>query len=132
GQRMILSNNHVLAASNDARRGDAILQPGPADSGTREDVIGTLERFAEIRFEGLAGERASMLRRLAARLGFRTKPNFVDAAIARPTRDELVSDEILDVNRVPGIAEAEVGLRVMKSGRTTGVTAGKILATDAT
>ena len=132
GRRMILSNNHVLANSNDARRGDAILQPGPADSGTQEDVIGTLERFVEIKFERSAGGRTSLFRRLAARLGFRATPNFVDAAIARPTRDDIVSDEILDVSRVPGIADAEVGLRVMKSGRTTGVTAGKILATDAT
>src|SRR2546422_1198252 len=50
GRRVVLSNNHVLAASNNARIGDLILQPGPADSGTREDAIATLERFVEIRF----------------------------------------------------------------------------------
>jgi hypothetical protein len=35
GQWMMLSNNHVLANSNDAEIGDPILQPGPFDSGFR-------------------------------------------------------------------------------------------------
>ena len=137
GRRVILSNNHILANSNEARRGDPILQPGPADSGTRADVIGRLERFVEIRFEETAGwSPGALLRRLAERLGIRAVPprpkNLVDAAIATPERDDLVSDEILELQRVPGLAEAGVGLRVRKSGRTTGVTEGKILATDAT
>ena len=29
GERLILSNNHVIANSNDAAIGDQILQPGP-------------------------------------------------------------------------------------------------------
>ncbi len=33
GAPLMLSNNHVLANSNDATVGDAILQPGPADGG---------------------------------------------------------------------------------------------------
>jgi hypothetical protein len=33
GAPLMLSNNHVLANSNDATPGDAILQPGPADGG---------------------------------------------------------------------------------------------------
>jgi hypothetical protein len=33
GQKVILSNNHVLANSNDAEIGDPILQPGPFDGG---------------------------------------------------------------------------------------------------
>ena len=137
GRRVILSNNHVVGNSNDGRPGDPILQPGPADSGTGADVIGRLERFVEIRFEETAGwSPGALLRRLAERLGIRAVPprpkNLVDAAIATPERDDLVSDEILELQRVPGLAEAGVGLRVRKSGRTTGVTEGKILATDAT
>jgi len=139
GRRVVLSNNHILANSNAARIGDPILQPGPADSGTRDDAIATLERFIEIRFEdSMAGgwSLARALHRLAERLGIRraaTLPrNLVDAAIATPLRDDLVSDSILDLDRTPGIAEAGVGTRVRKSGRTTGVTEGKIVATDAT
>ncbi|MEQ8975381.1 MAG: hypothetical protein RIE73_33970 [Coleofasciculus sp. C1-SOL-03] len=43
---VILSNNHVLANSNQAQVGDPIIQPGSADGGTIEsDTIATLERF---------------------------------------------------------------------------------------
>ncbi|HTD80776.1 MAG TPA: hypothetical protein VK723_01370, partial [Thermoplasmata archaeon] len=139
GRRVVLSNNHVLAASNAARIGDPILQPGPADSGTRDDAIATLERFVEIRFEDTMAGGWSLgrwLRRLAERLGLRPAAapprNFVDAAIAKPIRDDLVADSILELERTPGIAEAGVGTTVRKSGRTTGVTEGKIVATDAT
>ncbi|KXK54437.1 MAG: hypothetical protein UZ13_00154 [Chloroflexi bacterium OLB13] len=33
GEKLLLSNNHVFANSNDAQVGDSILQPGPADGG---------------------------------------------------------------------------------------------------
>ncbi len=53
GEKLILSNNHVLANSNDAQQGDAILQPGPADGGQNPgDRVATLERFVRIRFVG--------------------------------------------------------------------------------
>ncbi|EGL82757.1 hypothetical protein CathTA2_1765 [Caldalkalibacillus thermarum TA2.A1] len=45
----ILSNNHVLANSNDASLGDAILQPGPYDGGKEdEDTVARLSRFIPI------------------------------------------------------------------------------------
>ncbi|MCC6805714.1 MAG: hypothetical protein IT319_22725 [Anaerolineae bacterium] len=51
GESLILSNNHVLANSNDALIGDAILQPGAIDGGQNPaDVVATLERFVRIRF----------------------------------------------------------------------------------
>lgn len=50
-RRMILSNNHVLANSNAAQLGDAIIQPGRVDGGSRPgDVIAVLERFVPINF----------------------------------------------------------------------------------
>ena len=53
GERLILSNNHVLANSNDAAKGDAILQPGPADGGQNPaDVVAHLERFIPLAFIG--------------------------------------------------------------------------------
>ncbi|MDE2635924.1 MAG: hypothetical protein OXI30_06130 [Chloroflexota bacterium] len=51
GEPLILSNNHVLANSNDAEIGDAILQPGPTDHGVRpDDVVAKLHRFEMLRF----------------------------------------------------------------------------------
>ena len=56
GEPLLLSNNHVLANSNDAEIGDAILQPGPTDHGLRpDDAVGKLHRFEMLRFYGDAG-----------------------------------------------------------------------------
>lgn len=53
GEPLILSNNHVLANSNEALIGDPILQPGPTDHGARpDDVIAQLLRFERIYYEG--------------------------------------------------------------------------------
>lgn len=53
GERLILSNNHVLANANDARAGDAVLQPAPRDGGkTPGDVVAHLERFIPLHFIG--------------------------------------------------------------------------------
>ena len=53
GEPLILSNNHVLANSNDAVIGDAILQPGPTDHGVRpDDAVAKLHRFEMIRYYG--------------------------------------------------------------------------------
>ena len=56
GEPLILSNNHVLANSNDAEIGDAILQPGPTDHGVRpDDVVAKLHRFEMLRFYNESG-----------------------------------------------------------------------------
>ncbi len=53
GEPLILSNNHVLANSNDATIGDVILQPGPTDHGVRpDDVVAQLHRFERIYYHG--------------------------------------------------------------------------------
>lgn len=53
GEKLMLSNNHVLANSNDASIGDAILQPGPTDGGNNPgDMVARLERFVRIRYVG--------------------------------------------------------------------------------
>ena len=136
GRRFILSNNHVLADSNRARSGDPILQPGPADGGTRDDTIATLETFVPLRFDAPDRGFLAFLRRLATRLGVRpaakAPANLVDAAIARPVRDDAVDDAVLGLDRPGGVGDAEVGDAVRKSGRTTGLTEGRVLATDAT
>lgn len=52
-RRMILSNNHVLANSNNARLGDHIIQQGRADGGLApRDLIAVLERFVPVNFSG--------------------------------------------------------------------------------
>ena len=53
GQKLILSNNHVLANVNTASIGDAIMQPGAADGAVYpDDRIAVLDRFIPIQFPG--------------------------------------------------------------------------------
>ncbi|MEM7225486.1 MAG: hypothetical protein AAF495_21090 [Pseudomonadota bacterium] len=111
---LILSNNHVLANSNQAQLGDLILQPGPVDGGVfPADGIATLERFEPIVF-GASGY------------------NLVDAAVARPTFTRNVIPAIIGAVIPRGVDQAVVGGQVIKAGRTTQVTVGRVLATNAT
>ncbi|HEX9340449.1 MAG TPA: hypothetical protein VF992_04680 [Thermoplasmata archaeon] len=126
GVRMILSNNHVLANANAAAIGDAILQPGPYDGGTDQDRIATLETFVPIVFDGFLDFLLSLF-------GIaRPVRNVVDAALGKPLNDADVSDKILEIGSVSGTATGTIGMRVRKSGRTTGVTEGQITAVAAT
>ena len=134
GRRLILSNNHVLANSNNAAVGDPILQPGAIDGGRDPlDRIARLDRFALLQFIeepsrcGVANVVVRVGNALAAALGskhrlaaFRFDPqasNRVDAAAALPTDDAAISDEILDIGVPAGTAPAELMMRVRKSGR---------------
>jgi hypothetical protein len=58
--------------------------------------------------------------------------NQVDAAVARPVEGIEVSDEILDIGVIGGVTPAKLGMRVRKSGRSTGFTTGTITILDAT
>ena len=142
GEAVILSNNHVLADSNEAKAGDRILQPGPYDGGRPQDAIAELAEYVPIQFRD---QDLSRLGRLLERtlgpllapigLGVRRLPsgntNIVDAAIAKPLEADLVAPDILEIGRVAGTAEATIGMRVRKSGRTTGLTRGRVTALDA-
>jgi hypothetical protein len=148
GEIFILSNNHVLANSNDASPGDAILQPGPHDGGKYpDDQIADLMGFVPISFIGLpstcrtAKAVAAFLNGIAEIIGSGTRlnavnelagDNLVDAAIARPIDDADVSDQILEIGPIKGTARAELGMAVQKSGRTTGFTQGEIQQVDVT
>lgn len=128
GRVYILSNNHVLANSNNAQAGDPAYQPGPFDGGTAADQIATLADFQTITFTSTAS-------------------NTMDAAVA------LSSIDVLD-NAVPaddgygmpnstiygdvdgdGLFDdrnALLGLPVQKYGRTTKLTRGQITGINAT
>ena len=104
----ILSNNHVLANSNDASIGDDQLQPGSFDGGNApEDVIGTLADFEEISF---------------------SDSNIMDAAIALVDPSDVSGATPEDAYGAPGtnVQEAQIGMGVQKYGRTTGHTTGTV------
>ncbi|MFC7306625.1 hypothetical protein ACFQVC_20650 [Streptomyces monticola] len=117
----ILSNNHVLADSNRAQLGSAIVQPGVFDGGQDPaDRIGTLERFITIQF--------------APQIPLERHNNVVDAALGRvefqdATREQYFSGAPRAWRRKANVA---VGDLVKKSGRTTNISFGRIISVDAT
>lgn len=118
GDYLILSNNHVLANTNDAEPGDLILQPGPFDGGVfPSDGCAVLERFEPIQLSS-----------------FQSTPgyNLVDAAVARPLSSRDVTASIIGLAMPRGIDQALVGTQVIKLGRTTQITTGFVLITNAT
>jgi hypothetical protein len=148
GERLILSNNHVLANSNDATVGDPILQPGTADDGREDlDTIAELARFCPIQFVSEPATCAIALGVVAVGnwmaklvgshhrlMAYQSNPqavNTVDAAVARPLNQADILDEILEIGTVAGTVEASLGMAVRKSGRTTGLTTGQIAVMDA-
>ena len=147
GDPLILSNNHVLANSNQAKVGDPIYQPGPADGGTAADKIATLADFMPIDFGQqpsqcqVADSIAGILNALAGVIGSSHRlqtvqqtpgTNSMDAALARPDSPELVIPEILGLGRPVGTGEPRLGLAVQKMGRTTGLTQGMVTQIDVT
>jgi len=148
GTVYILSNNHVLANSNDAEIGDPILQPGPYDGGQYpQDHIANLSEFIPIEFAGqgsscpIGGLAASVLNGLALMSGSKTRliptrvqavDNLVDCAIAKPLNEFDVKNEILGIGAIQGVSEASLGSEVKKSGRTTGLKSSFIQQIDVT
>lgn len=102
GKPSILSNWHVLAGSATASPGDDIVQPGPHDGGRApRDVVGRLDRM------------------LLDKDG--------DAAIAVLNDARPFDPGIIDVNIIPdNLADPQIGDEVIKSGRSTQVTRGRV------
>jgi len=153
GEPLILSNNHVLAntsAGKDgrARVGDLILQPAMYDGGQQpDDVIGTLKRFVPIYLQApevTCPRAVGVQRGLNAllqifvpdyRVEFRRigrRDNLVDAAVAEPEDPGAVSFDIMGIGELQGTRQPEEGLRVRKSGRSSGLNEGRITVLDAT
>lgn len=113
-RHLILSNNHVLADSNDGRVNDSIIQPGRADGGSHPaDRIAVLARWVPINFGGAA--------------------NLVDAAFGWAWHQRIRGEQYYLSNGRPAFYRtgtapraASLGLIVGKSGRTTGLTMGRV------
>ncbi|MGI4896746.1 MAG: hypothetical protein ACRYF3_16695 [Janthinobacterium lividum] len=107
----VLSNNHVLANSDQAALDDPVLQPGPYDGGQSGDRVGRLARAVVLDAGG---------------------GNAVDAALAllEDVADASRVDPTYPVGRLLGWAEPDDEMRVEKVGRTTGHTRGRVSAIE--
>lgn len=126
GDKVILSNCHVLANEGNAAVNDLIYQPGCLDArGDRSfkgwtnprdlPYIAQLKAFSDIVPGAI---------------------NYHDSAIAKLPR-EVIEQDLIDLkypilNRpIKGFAEATVNMSVHKCGRTTGYTTGRVIAVNA-
>ena len=110
GKFLILSNSHVLANSGLGKKGDRILYPGDADGGKAPaDIVGKLFDFVQFKVGN------DFL-------------NHVDAAVALPLDDRLgdLTSEIKGLFIPKGTAKAARDMEVVKVGRTTGKTKGRV------
>jgi len=145
GTLAILSNNHVLANTNEASIGSAVLQPGTYDGGTLVDRIATLSEFVTINFgDGPGGDLPpgclDMISNLLGGLfGGKKKtygivqpnPNEVDCALALVVDAKDTDLTILrGVGRPLRVASAELGDAVEKCGRTTELKRGIVEQVD--
>lgn len=127
GKVYILSNNHVLANSNDALINDATLQPGPFDGGVYPtDSMASLADFQVIDFSGGNNTMdAAISLTSAANFGNSTP---LDDGYGMPSAalfGDANSDGVFD-NKA-----ALLGLAVEKYGRTTKLTHGTITGINA-
>lgn len=106
GDKMILSNWHVLAGRWHARAGWPIYQPGRGDGGTGADTVARLSRHA-----------------MEANL---------DAAVAELTSSRPLTNDQLGLDPVTGVDWAQLGMEVIKSGRKTDVTYGLVTGVEGT
>ncbi len=106
GAKMLLSNWHVLVGVWEAQPGWPIYQPGQGDGGTAADTVATLSRDA-----------------MASRL---------DAAVAELTGVRALINNQFDLAPVKGVGWAVQGMQVVKSGRGSQVTRGRVAGIEGT
>lgn len=114
GKYVIHTNVHV--GSEDPRLGlsqqsTRNCQPGPHDGDIQEDDMGDMTRMILLEED---------------------YPAFNDSCIVSPDNPEDVSPEVLGLGVPEGVCTVSVGDEVRKSGRTTSVTQGTVLSTNAT
>ena len=112
GRRALLTNAHVAAPhwAGEVKAGDPVCQPGPYDGGRPEDAVARLLAWAPID---------------------PGKPNRADCALA------AIDEPAVDwrIEGIPSVyekaGEAQPGEPVVKVGRTTGLTKGRIVVIGA-
>ncbi len=119
GTQFILSNNHVMALSNNGAVGDDQIQPGmidqvPACAAPAADRVADLSAFITI-------------------VKNRSANNQADAAVAQVVSGTVKTNgDILDIGCLTGSRAATIGLPVKKSGRTSGFTTGTVQSVNVT
>jgi hypothetical protein len=131
GTQYILSNNHVLARTDTATIGDAIVQPGLIDAECDKNeatTVATLTQFVNLEAEDKSASSSNIDAAIAQVVGGQIDPNGKILYLGATTDSGGVP--------LPGAPNAgsgipaSVGMAVAKSGRSTGLTCSTVLAVN--
>ncbi len=128
GTHFILSNNHVLARSDLGSTGEAIIQPGLTEnrcSASGASLVGNLSQFFNLENGPLPRVDAA----IAVVAGGAVDPLGTIVQLGGTADGGLPSDGT--PNPGPGVAPS-IGRPVAKSGSSTGITCGSIVAVNVT
>lgn len=138
GYKILISNNHVIANCNDSNKGDRIWQPSNLDGGNESDTIALLEKFVPIKFyepsnclianfiANICNSISTLFNR-STKLQPISKPmNKVDCAYGIPINDEDILLDVLEIGKPKGFNYVNLGHKIKKSGRTSGLTEGVV------
>ncbi len=133
GRQYLLSNNHVLARSDHATVGDAIVQPGlidnnctPNGEGGGTQPVASLTGWLPLNSKSTNADAA------IAEVGSHTvDPSGSVQELGARQADGTLAAAPLGTSSTDGKGEtATLAMRVAKSGRTTGLTCGDVSAID--
>ena len=131
----ILSNNHVLAESDQGHVGDTIDQPGLIDGactplnrpGSTLRPVGALRAFVP-----LASQQTNVDAALASVAPGAVDPQGSILGLGAPQQGQTIGAAPPMAGRGETLSAANLGMNVAKSGRTTGLTCSSIDAVDLT
>ena len=131
GRRYLLSNNHVLARSDQASVGDSILQPGlidnnctPYGDGPGTTPVGSLSGWLPLSSSATNADAA-----IAQISAGAVDPSGSILELGARQPDGMLGAAPPGISSTGGKGEtAGLGLTVAKSGRTTGLTCGSVSA----
>lgn len=126
-------SGNCAACENKAAKGTPYIQPSRYDNGRDiEDKIGELWRFVEIKFSEFTCPYRNAVHKIWRTVKsfgiFDDDRNHVDIAFVKLDTNIPYSVEVLGVGKMNGKADAVIGDRVEKVGRTTGLTTGGVVA----
>ena len=133
GRQYLLSNNHVLARSDHASLGDAVVQPGlidnnctPNGDGAGTQPVGSLTGWLPLSAHSTNADAA-----IAEVGSHMVDPLGSIQELGSRQSDGTLAAAPLGISSTGGKGEpATLQLRVAKSGRTTGLTCGSVSAID--
>jgi len=143
GKLLIASNNHCFGRENNAKLGDAILQPSPYDGGIYpDDKVGEFYKCVEIKFGDFKCSIRNFFHRFYRKMRshelFFNKVDIAFATLGCPKPCQKTCDpinvkcaaKIYGIGLPIGKRLPDLNQQVQKVGRTTGKTIGTVVSTS--